>query len=1186
MKNKGFTMVELLVAMAIMGLLIIMAFPTIRAIQSNNTSTKYKEYGKSALSASKLYVDSYEEDLFDLNDNNGMKSIYLDELVKKDLLKDISISDSTCLNGSSVNIIKYKDDYTYCLNLICSTGGKEVYTELSKEGKCKDLVLYKVTYSYGSTHHDVSVIQGNNHTVLTPGAAHINIPNGYRFVSWNSSSGNKKPGDIIEVNNNIKFTPKLEPFKYKIRYKSSIAVDDGSMPDQTCTVGQSCKLLPNKYVKYYYKFDVYEYNGKTYKVGKEMKNLVNITKDDQIVIVNSKFIPNNVTINYYSNGGKLKPGKYQICPKLAGCKKNECKWPQNSGCVGKNDLVYNVTLPHTNKSLSAEKDGLADYVSNKGSIYMTRSGCTGTHYWLINNKNSSLKAHDQNKSFPTQLDFAIFAGKEKELKKNDVSINVYAEWNCPSYTLTIKKDNNINLVKMDGVSTTSKKVKYGTTVKVEVGAKDYFHTRWADNNSTATTRNVKVTKNMTLTVNSVKNLLHMSMYSNGGKLTPGTNQLCRKQAGCSKNQCLGNHEINNPNEVAKCRNSTGLIYVGSPDAYDNTALNVSGLRDYASKNGTLYMTKNGCTATGYWHVDSEISTTKINETQKYLNAKEFVKACGAKYDNNYKKKDISIKLYAGWNCPNEIICQAGKYLPKSKTSCATCTSGNYCKGGIFKKNIKKDQGLTPCPTGYKNSAAGSSKITQCYIIVNAGKYIKTKRSTTKTSCDKGKYKEQHNVYYDSTSSCNNCPNGYPNSAVGSKADTSCYMNVNAGYHVAKAKAATPTSCEKGTFKEEHIVYYKNTSACDTCPSGYKNGAGTTKKSNCIMKVKKDHYVKKAKDSSSTSCGTGHEKSAHEVKYGKTSSCSAKSYKCKKKYYLPKSKTSCAKCTSGNYCKGGTFKYSTSKNQGLTDCPSGYGHSAAGSDQASDCYMKVSKNHYVKKSKASKSSKCASGSFKSAHNVHYGKTSSCTKYCSSTTVKCSKWGAYGSCKCNYEEHEYTCEEYRHRTCRKVSSYNSNYSCGKKYTDSGSRTHKCLGGCFLAGTKVQTPLGKIDINKILPGQEVLGFNEEKQINEYNKVLIVYKHQNVKDILYTLYFDDNTKLRVTSKHPIYVSRNNYIFNYVLTENLKVNDIVKYSDYSTHKITKIESINIYDTIYNLEVENTHNYYVGEQNVLVHNKV
>ena len=38
--KKGFTMVELFVAMAIMGLLVIMAFPTIRSIQMNNQEKK------------------------------------------------------------------------------------------------------------------------------------------------------------------------------------------------------------------------------------------------------------------------------------------------------------------------------------------------------------------------------------------------------------------------------------------------------------------------------------------------------------------------------------------------------------------------------------------------------------------------------------------------------------------------------------------------------------------------------------------------------------------------------------------------------------------------------------------------------------------------------------------------------------------------------------------------------------------------------------------------------------------------------------------------------------------------------------------------------------------------------------------------------------------------------------------
>ena len=97
MNNKGFTMVELLVAMAIMGLLIIMAFPTIRAIQTNNTKTKYKEYGTSAISATKIYTDSYAEDLFDDEQDNEFKVVYFDELVRKDLIKDFDMKPNSVM---------------------------------------------------------------------------------------------------------------------------------------------------------------------------------------------------------------------------------------------------------------------------------------------------------------------------------------------------------------------------------------------------------------------------------------------------------------------------------------------------------------------------------------------------------------------------------------------------------------------------------------------------------------------------------------------------------------------------------------------------------------------------------------------------------------------------------------------------------------------------------------------------------------------------------------------------------------------------------------------------------------------------------------------------------------------------------------------------------------------------------
>ena len=41
--NKGFTMVELLAAIAILALLVVMAFPTMRALQGRNEKQKYEE---------------------------------------------------------------------------------------------------------------------------------------------------------------------------------------------------------------------------------------------------------------------------------------------------------------------------------------------------------------------------------------------------------------------------------------------------------------------------------------------------------------------------------------------------------------------------------------------------------------------------------------------------------------------------------------------------------------------------------------------------------------------------------------------------------------------------------------------------------------------------------------------------------------------------------------------------------------------------------------------------------------------------------------------------------------------------------------------------------------------------------------------------------------------------------------
>ena len=56
--NKGFTLVELLVTISILGLITALSLPVIRNIIEANTLKKYTTYKDSVETSAKLYVDS------------------------------------------------------------------------------------------------------------------------------------------------------------------------------------------------------------------------------------------------------------------------------------------------------------------------------------------------------------------------------------------------------------------------------------------------------------------------------------------------------------------------------------------------------------------------------------------------------------------------------------------------------------------------------------------------------------------------------------------------------------------------------------------------------------------------------------------------------------------------------------------------------------------------------------------------------------------------------------------------------------------------------------------------------------------------------------------------------------------------------------------------------------------------
>ena len=84
MNKKGFTLTELIVTIALIGIISMLAFPSIRKLKEDNSLEKYKTYEKVMENGAKLYVDSNKSDLFQYYHH---KIITYDMLMDKKLIE-------------------------------------------------------------------------------------------------------------------------------------------------------------------------------------------------------------------------------------------------------------------------------------------------------------------------------------------------------------------------------------------------------------------------------------------------------------------------------------------------------------------------------------------------------------------------------------------------------------------------------------------------------------------------------------------------------------------------------------------------------------------------------------------------------------------------------------------------------------------------------------------------------------------------------------------------------------------------------------------------------------------------------------------------------------------------------------------------------------------------------------------
>lgn len=143
----------------------------------------------------------------------------------------------------------------------------------------------------------------------------------------------------------------------------------------------------------------------------------------------------------------------------------------------------------------------------------------------------------------------------------------------------------------------------------------------------------------------------------------------------------------------------------------------------------------------------------------------------------------------------------------------------------------------------------------------------------------------------------------------------------------------------------------------------------------------------------------------------------------------------------------------------------------------------------------------------------------------------------------------------------------------------------GSCFVAGTLITTQTSFKPIEQIQKGDIVLSYNEQIGFNQYSKVVQTMIHDTIEPI-YTLYIK-NEQLRVTGIHRFFVTDKITcgIPQWVCAADLHVGQWVLFADGTWHVIHKIK-INIeHQTVYNFEVSGNHNYYVGRNQILAHNK-
>jgi RHS repeat-associated protein len=138
-----------------------------------------------------------------------------------------------------------------------------------------------------------------------------------------------------------------------------------------------------------------------------------------------------------------------------------------------------------------------------------------------------------------------------------------------------------------------------------------------------------------------------------------------------------------------------------------------------------------------------------------------------------------------------------------------------------------------------------------------------------------------------------------------------------------------------------------------------------------------------------------------------------------------------------------------------------------------------------------------------------------------------------------------------------------------------------GCnsFTADTLVHTEEGLKPISEIKVGDKILSYDERTETTSYQPVMAIIQNEKRYKII-KLTLDSGESLEATTEHPFYIKGKGWN----PASSLKIGQALKLHNGTTVVISEIDTSIRLEKVYNLTVANTHNYFVGEDGVLVHN--